>query len=523
MIKFSFFNKLTVFVVLLFGVLNALPNVLPEQAFVNWPSYLPTKKLNLGLDLQGGSHLVLEVQLSDVVKRAYENAEEEVRLSFREQKINYRRLRAASGNVTLEVFKPEQHAKAKETIRQELQGTSVRVQGNMFQLTFTETRLKEISQRAMAQTLEILRSRVDEFGVSEPIIQRQGESRIIIELPGIDDVGRAKSIIGRTAQLTFHIVDRNGNINRPGVGRTVMYEQNIDPISGAVNQIPYVLHSRPQLTGELLSNASTGFDQQTNEAAVYLRFDGRGTRKFAKITTEHVGDQMAIVLDGVVYSAPVLREPILGGTAQVTGNFTPQTAEDLATVLRAGALPAKVAIVEERTVGPSLGQDSIKAGEIAITVGFIGVLCIMALFYFGFGMAANTALLFNVILIMGTMTAMGFTLTLPGIAGILLTIGMAVDANVLIFERIREESANRKSVQSALDAGFKSAFGTILDANITTLIAAVVLFAMGSGPIKGFALTLSVGIVASMFTAIMVTRMLLILWVNVAKPQKLKV
>lgn len=520
MLHFSFINKVVIFGGLLLAAAYALPNVVPNQWLEGTP--FPQNKINLGLDLQGGSHLALRVQVEGVIKRSYENLEEEVRQTLRAEKLNYRNLLATNSNVKFIAFKPQQHAKILKNLRR-ISGLEIQQEGQNFTIAYNAERQAELQEQAMSQTLEILRSRVDEFGVSEPVIQRQGEDRIIIQLPGIDDVERAKGIIGRTAQLTFHLVDEGASVSgRLPVGRTVMYEEDFNISTGRSVKIPYVLHSRPVLTGEFVSGANTGFEATTGQPAVYIQFDGRGTRKFGKITTENTGRRLAIVLDGVVYSAPSLNEPILGGSAQITGSFTPQAAEDLATVLRAGALPAKVEVVEERTVGPSLGQDSIDAGKKAILIGFAGILVIMLFFYRLFGVFANVALLANVVLIMGIMSAFGFTLTLPGMAGILLTIGMAVDANVLIFERIKEEFMRGAKPAKALEAGFKSAFATILDANITTLIAAVVLFAMGSGPIKGFALTLSVGILSSMFTAIMLTRYMMVAWLRMAKPKEIK-
>jgi preprotein translocase subunit SecD len=531
--QYSVWKKMFVFITLVWGIIYALPNVLNDEIKNNLPESFPTSTLNLGLDLQGGSHLVLEVDVTAVTKRAYENLEEELRLLMRNEKhdgkrLYYRNMKAnAAVNVVFTAPKAEQIPTIKEQIDDKVRNIIVSENNGEITVVFKPEYILEMEQHALSQTLEILRTRVDEFGVAEPVIQRLGERRVIVELPGVDDVDRAKSVIGRTAQLTFHMVDSTasidsalkGNISRDNA---IFYENYKDAVSGEMRSIPYVLKKRPIITGDHLAKASSGFDNN-NEPAVFIGFDGVGTRKFAKITTEFTGHRMAIVLDGVVYSAPNLREPILGGNASITGSFDIKESQDLALVLRAGALPAPVNFVEERTVGPCLGADSIAAGKKAITIGFIFVLIVMLLFYRGFGLAANAALLFNVVLIVAIMTALGATLTLPGIAGIVLTIGMAVDANVLIFERIREESRSGKSVANAMNSGFKSAFATIVDANVTTLIAAIVLFAMGSGPIKGFALTLSVGIASSMFTAILVTRLLLTLWVNYAKPKKLTV
>ncbi|MFT7144798.1 MAG: preprotein translocase subunit SecD [Alphaproteobacteria bacterium] len=529
MLQFSLIKKLTILAIVLLGFYYALPNVLSTETRQNLPSWMSKDTVNLGLDLQGGSHMVLQVDLDTVFKRAYENLEDEVRQDlrgFEEVDVRYRNLGAHDKNVSFTLNDPTQATAVNEMLQREITGVeTVHSDGN-FVLTFTESQMALMRRSALGQTLEILRSRVDEFGVAEPAIQRQGDDRIIIELPGIDDVERAKSIIGRTALLSFHLVDERDAsqyINRRApAGYKVLFEKSRSP-DGRETKIPYLLKKRAALTGENLSDASSGFDQ-TGQNAVQISFDAKGAKQFAKLTTKFVGKRMAIVLDGQVYSAPSLREPILGGSASITGSFTSAEAQDLAMILRAGALPAPVQFAEERSIGPSLGADSVSAGKNAIVIGFFAVMVLMMLFYRGFGLAANISLLLNVVLIVGFMSLIGATMTLPGMAGIVLTIGMAVDANVLIFERIREEyRAGKKSVSRAVDEGFKSAASTIIDANVTTLIAAVVLFVMGSGPIKGFALTLSVGIASSMFTAIMITRFILTTWVLKKQPKTLAV
>lgn len=529
MLQYSLAKKFFVISVLLLAFYYALPNILSEDTRNNLPEWMSKKTVNLGLDLQGGSHMVLQVDLDTVFKRAYENMEDEVRAILRdgETEYGYRTLTALDDRVALVLNEYSQTGEVSSLLEEKVTGIEIEVEGSSLVLTFTNTQQQLMRTQAVGQTLEILRSRVDEFGVAEPLIQRQGADRIIIELPGIDDVERAKSIIGRTALLSFHLVDEARDAERfsgrrAPPGRVVMYEKVRDD-AGNEMKVPYLLKKRASLTGYNLADASSGFNQN-GENAVFIRFDSKGTRQFGELTTKHVGQRMAIVLDGEVYSAPSLREPILGGNASITGSFSSSEAQDLAMILRAGALPAPVRFAEERSVGPSLGADSVEAGKNAIMIGFVVVMILMVIFYKGFGFAANAALLFNVVLILGFMTAIGATMTLPGMAGIVLTIGMAVDANVLIFERIREEyKASKRTVAKAIEEGFASAYSTILDANITTLIAAIVLFAMGSGPIKGFALTLSVGIASSMFTAILVTRLFLTLWVQYSRPKKLKV
>ena len=528
MLHFSLWKKLLVSTVLLGSFLVALPNLVSSEFRASFPNYLPQSTVNLGLDLQGGAHLVLQIDMDAALRQSYETLEDEIKSTLRDRssgtRISYKAMQThIEKGVTFQLLNFEDLEDVAAKLRGAFTGVFVNGQEDgTINVIYTETELARMRQHALDQTLEILRMRVDEFGVSEPLIQRQGDDRVIVELPGVTDISRAKSIIGRTAQLTFHLVDESARAGRrlpPGVG--IFYERIRNEAGDVIQETPYFLMKRPAVTGENLNRASSAFDEFGNPV-VSISFDSRGTRKFADLTRENVGNRMAIVLDNEVYSAPVLREPILGGNAQISGNFTLNEASDLATVLRAGALPTPIKIVEERTVGPSLGADSIKAGQTAVIYGFIGVLVLMLIFYGGFGLAANIALLFNVLLILAIMTLLGATLTLPGIAGIVLTIGMAVDANILIFERIREETRRGLTPLLAFDKGFSSAFGTILDANITTLIAAIVMFGMGSGPIKGFALTLSVGILASMFTAILVTRWQLLSWLLWVRPKTLK-
>jgi SecD/SecF fusion protein len=373
--------------------------------------------------------------------------------------------------------------------------------------------------QAVSQTVEVLRGRIDELGTTEPVIQRQGTDRIIVQVPGLDDPQRLKDIIGTTARLTFQMVDTSTPVEdaintRPPAGTEVLYSNDDPPV-------PYLIETREIVTGENLEDAQAGFDQRTNEPIVSFRFDGTGAQRFGRATQENVGRPFAIVLDNQVISAPVIREPILGGSGQISGNFTVEGANDLAILLRAGALPLTPTFVEERTVGPSLGADSVAAGEIAGLIGSALVIAFMVLAYGFFGLIANIALAINVILVIAALSGLGATLTLPGIAGIVLTVGMAVDSNVLIFERIREERASGRSVIQAIDTGFQKALATIVDANLTTLIAAVILFYLGTGPIRGFAVTLAIGIVTTVFTAFVLTRWMIAFWVRRSKPKEL--
>jgi len=382
-------------------------------------------------------------------------------------------------------------------------------------VSMTEEALNDLLRRSVDQSIEIIRRRIDELGTKEPTIQRQGNSRILIQVPGLDDPKRLKDLLGTTAKMTFHLIDPfydGGNVSRSSM-----------QLKHANNESTYVVERRSIIGGENLVDAQPGFDSQTNQPIVNFRFDGQGSRKFGKITTDNVGKLFAIVLDNEVISAPIINEPILGGSGMISGSFTVQEANDLAILLRAGALPAPLIILEERTVGPGLGADSIKSGQIASVLGLVLVLIYMFVSYGRFGIYSNISLLINLSLIVAILSILQATLTLPGIAGIILTIGMAVDANVLIFERIREEVSNKKSVINAIDNGYKRARTTILDANITTFIAAIILFQLGSGPIKGFSITLAIGIITSVFTAFTLTRFLVALWIKRSNPKEINI
>tara|TARA_Y100000816_G_scaffold57293_1_gene37429 strand:- start:911 stop:2290 length:1380 start_codon:yes stop_codon:yes gene_type:complete len=382
-------------------------------------------------------------------------------------------------------------------------------------VSMTEEAKSDLLRRSVDQSIEIIRRRIDELGTKEPTIQRQGDSRILIQVPGLDDPKRLKDLLGTTAKMTFHLIDPfydGGNVSRSSM-----------QLKHANNESTYVVERRSIIGGENLVDAQPGFDSQTNQPIVNFRFDGQGSRKFGKITTDNVGKLFAIVLDNEVISAPIINEPILGGSGMISGSFTVQEANDLAILLRAGALPAPLVILEERTVGPGLGADSIKSGQIASILGLLLVLIYMFASYGRFGIYSNISLLINLSLIVAVLSILQATLTLPGIAGIILTIGMAVDANVLIFERIREEISNNKSVINAIDNGYKRARTTILDANITTFIAAIILFQLGSGPIKGFSITLAIGIITSVFTAFTLTRFLVAMWIKRSNPKEINI
>ncbi|MBI1308698.1 MAG: protein translocase subunit SecD [Proteobacteria bacterium] len=507
--------RLFILAVLAFSVLYALPNVLTAAQRQNLPAWMPDRAMTLGLDLQGGAHLVLEVELKDVMQRAYENLEDQVRVLGREQHLGYVNLRTVDDGLELVLRDPAQLAVLRQSLAREGVDIATGSDGEV-RLTYGDSALQEMRRRALAQTLQVLRSRVDQFGVAEPVVQQQGDNRVIVELPGVKDVARAKAAIGKTAQLTFHLVDDSASNGTVPYGEMMLQEE----MNGVKR--PLVVQKRPSLTGEMLTSASAGFDQYGGPA-VDIAFDARGTKIFAQLSTQNIGKRFAIVLDGKVYSAPVFREAILGGRAQISGSFSTEEAQDLAAILNAGALPAAVHVVEERTVGPSLGADSVKAGTLAIAIGLLAVLVFMGIFYGLFGIAADIAVVANLVILVAVMSAMGFTLTLPGMAGMVLTLGMAVDANVLIFERMREEIDHGKKPFAAMVGGFQGAFSTIIDGHVTTLVAAVVLFAVGTGPVKGFAVALTIGLLASLFTSITLVRWMLLSWLRWAKPQSLPV
>ena len=481
------------------------------------PGLWPHKQINLGLDLQGGMHLVLEVDTAKAVESQIERIAQEVRDQLKNERLRGVSLNRIAGNkISATVQDPQTLEKfdallkndfdfLKRTQRTE-NGTSTII------LDIPESEAENTKKLAVDQALETIRNRIDQFGVAEPDIRRQGEKRILIQLPGISDPERAKDLIGRTALLEFKLVDDTHDVNEAvkgnvPAGSEVLYRVEEHTETGKVTKQPFLLKKRTLLTGANLTNARVDFDQ-FNVPFVSITFDKRGARDFERITGDNVNKRLAIVLDDTVASAPVIQEKIAGGKARITGNFSLDEAKDLAIVLRAGALPAPVNILEERTVGPSLGADSIRKGLISMLIGGVLVVLFMIVYYKGAGAIADFALILNIILIAGGLAAARATLTLPGIAGIILTIGMAVDANVIIFERIREELALGRTARAATEAGFNRATLTILDANVTTLIAAVVLFQFGTGPVKGFAVTLSLGVIASMFTALIVSRLI---------------
>jgi SecD/SecF fusion protein len=533
MLYFSPWKTVLIWLAVLAGALFAIPNILPASTVAGFPSFLPNSKLALGLDLQGGVHLQLKLDRKELTENRLESVRDDVRRLLRADSIGYTGLSGRGQTVTVRIRDAASVEKAKEVLAPLTEPVSggllsggvlrevelTETEPGLFQLSITDAGLDYRMSQAVSQTVEVIRGRIDQLGTTEPVIQRQGTDRIIVQVPGLDDPERLKDLIGTTARLTFQMVDVTTPVQeaidgRPPAGSEVLFSTDDPPV-------PYLLETREIVTGENLEDANAGFDQRTNEPVVNFRFDGTGAQRFGRATQENVGKPFAIVLDNQVISAPVIREPILGGSGQISGSFTVQGANDLAILLRAGALPLTPTFVEERTVGPSLGADSVAAGEIAGIIGSVLVVGFMFLAYGFLGFVANLALLVNIVLVIAVLSGLGATLTLPGIAGIVLTVGMAVDSNVLIFERIREERAGGRSVIQAIDIGFQRALTTIVDANLTTLIAAVILFYLGSGPIRGFAVTLAIGIVTTVFTAFVLTRWMIAFWVRRQKPKEL--
>jgi len=475
----------------------------------------PKDKIRLGLDLQGGLHLVLRVEVDKAVQRTLERTAESLRTELRGRGLNVTTVEPDESNTGIRMLfgaAPDM-ALVEEVARDYLPGDIVTQSPEVLVSAYPAAELQQIRTSAINQALEKIRNRVDAFGVSEPSIIRQGTNRIVVQLPGLDDPKRAIELIGRTAQLEFKLVESqaaNPNAQAPS-GTELLYSKDKNDQRQLMQGQGYFVRKRALLTGDMLADARALPDQMNfGQYYVQMRLNNRGKRIFARVTEENVGRALAIVLDNAIFSAPVIQGPIPGGEAQITGTFTPEEARDLAIVLREGALPAPVEIIENRTIGPSLGSDSISQGVRSVILGGALVFVCMLIYYRWSGLIADVALGLNLLIIMGVMAMpyLGASLTLPGIAGIILTIGMSVDANVLIFERIREELRLGKAVRQSVETGFEKAFVTIVDANVTTLIAALVLFQFGSGPVKGFAVTLAIGIAASMFTAIFVSRVI---------------
>jgi preprotein translocase subunit SecD len=500
-----------VIVVIVAAIIYILPSIKPAL----WPH----KQINLGLDLQGGMHLVLEVDTEKALESTVERVSQEIREQLRKERIRNVAIERVEGiKISAQIKKEDSFEKFRALLDDEFRDlrelSNRKIDGvQTIIMDIPDNDRDQIEKLAVDQALETIRNRIDQFGVAEPDIRRQGENRILIQLPGIKETQRAKDLIGKTALLEFKLVDDTQSLDNalkgnPPPGREILYKIDEDPQTQRTSKTPFLLKKRTLLTGAYLTDARVQIDSQFNEPYVSINFDKKGARIFERITGDNVDKRLAIVLDNNVYSAPVIQEKIAGGQARITGRFTTEEARDLAIVLRAGALPAPVKILEERTVGPSLGADSIRKGLLSMCIGGLLVVIFMIIYYRAAGLIADMALLLNILLIGAGLAGFQATLTLPGIAGIILTIGMAVDANVIIFERIREEVALGRTPRAAIDAGYDRATLTILDANVTTLIAAIVLFQFGTGPVRGFAVTLSLGVIASLFTALILSRMI---------------
>ncbi|MCH2037483.1 MAG: protein translocase subunit SecD [Rickettsiales bacterium] len=524
MLNFPRWKIILVSLICILAVFFALPTLLRNSSYYESLGHiLPDNTVKLGLDLQGGVHLVLRVDLETYMKGQVVNLKNDVRSLLRNREqgtIGYTGgLPINEGRVLVTLRDPSQLDEAARRINRGRNDLVIDRGDGTLEVYFSESAITEMRNYVLNQSIEIVRKRVDETGTKEPALQRQGNDRIVLQMPGVTDSSEIKRRIDKTAKLTFHLLDPDTPYYDPlspirPAGSVLMFEDQ--PVEEGGQSIGYNVQRQEILGGESLINAASTF--QEGQPVISFRFDNSGAQKFARVTKQNVGRPFAIILDGKVISAPVIREPILTGSGIISGNFTSQSASDLAVLLRAGALPADLAIIEERTIGPSLGSDSIEAGKKAFMVGIIFVMVFMVISYGRFGIYSNMALIVNAAMLLSVLSLIGATLTLPGIAGIVLTMGMAVDANVLIFERIREEIKSDKSVFAAVDAGFKHAFNTILDSNITTLIAALLLYNFGTGAIKGFAVTLSIGIIASMFSAILFTRMMVVVWLRKNKP-----
>lgn len=524
MLDFPRWKIVSILLACAFFVLLALPNVLSPQQRADMPDWLPSRTMNLGLDLQGGSHLLLKVDFETYLKEHVDNVVDEVRVRFRREGVKYTGLGNRNGQVgfSLRGSQDVDIAKLVRDIDTDL--AVMNEEGNAYLVGYSEAGIRRLQAQVMEKSIEIISRRVNETGTREPIIQRQGEDRILLQVPGLEDPELLKQLLGKTAKMTFHLVDINAtqtDIERGRVSSASMIMPSIEK-DDLGRPIKFAIKRRVELSGEMLVDAAPTRDEM-GRPAVSFRFNPLGAKKFGEITTENTGRPFAIVLDGEVITAPRINEPILGGSGIITGQFTPEEANSTAILLRSGSLPAPLDVMEERTVGPSLGEDSIAAGKFACTVAILMVFVFMIIGYGLFGIFSNIALVMNIIMIGAFLSLFQATLTLPGIAGIVLTIGMAVDANVLIFERIREEVARGKTAFAAVDNGFKIAYRTILDSNITTLIAAVILFYFGTGTVKGFAVTLSIGILASMFSAIVLTRMMTVIWLKSRRPKALPI
>lgn len=496
------------------GFFFAIPNMVSnKEALPSW-----WQPVNLGLDLQGGSNLLLEVKIDDVIKERMSSVEDAARQLLRENKIRYQNLSAGADSVRVKIENANARSRAMSLFKKIDDGISVSEDADgVLVIAYSDAALTQLKLKVVDQSIEIVRRRIDALGTKEPVIQSQGSDRIVVQLPGLQNPEYVKTLLGKTAKMSFHLVDGSStaaDARRGKLGSSSKLAQ------GSMGET-YVISRKPIIGGDHLTDAGVAY--QDGAPVVTFKFDSLGGKKFGEVTKNNIGEQLAIVLDNEVISAPTIQSAILGGSGIITGNFDVKSANDLALLLRSGALPAPLEVLEERTVGAGLGADSIREGVIASLIGLAAVVLFMIAAYGLFGVFTTVTVFINLFLMLGVLSLMGATLTLPGIAGIILTIGMAVDANVLIFERMREEVKHGRSTKDAAEAGFTEAWATIVDSNLTTLAAAFVLFYFGSGPVRGFAVTLAIGIATSMFTSVTVTRLIIASWIAKYKPTKLPI
>jgi preprotein translocase subunit SecD len=527
MIQIRAWKVVIVAIATVFGILFTLPNLVPAGSL---PGFLPQQRLNLGLDLQGGSHLLLEVDVAALRAERVTNLIEDVRRTLQQERIAFSGLGRAANGVSVTVTDQAQVQTAQaalDKLAQPLTGAAtgrdllVRRQGQVIQLTPVAESDNAEASKAVDQSIEIIRRRIDQLGTREPSIMKQGFNRIVVEAPGESDPERLRAVIGQTAKLTFQMVDTSVSADEAAAGRVPPSSVLLDqPDSPGEPQV--LVLRRIVVAGEMLVDARPSFDQY-GKPVVSFRFNGEGARRFGQATQQNVGKRFAIVLDNKVISAPVINEPITGGSGQISGNFTVQSSNDLALLLRSGALPAPLKVEEQRTVGAELGADAVRAGSISLAIGAVAIFAFIILAYGLFGVFAAIALVINVFMLIATLTLTQATLTLPGIAGLILTLAVAVDANVLIYERMRDEARENATPIWAVEHGFNRALVSIIDANVTTLISAAIMFQFGSGPVRGFAWTLSVGVMTSLFTALLIPQLLIAFWFRIKRPKKLPI
>lgn len=531
MMTLSRWKIFAVVAMVLLGILFALPNVLPANVRDNLPPFMPKRTINLGLDLQGGSYLLLQVETEALIRERISNMAEEVDRLLDTENIEHSAISTIGNGVQLTITKPDEVSKANSVFARSLQSIGStgqqelniqRQSGGVMRITLTDDAIRSTRVGAVDQSIEIIRRRVDELGTREPNISRQGLDRIVVQAPGESDPEKLKNVIGQTARLTFQMVDEAGMTSPSFMEGRIPPGSELLPDATA-GAPPVLVRKRIEVSGEMLTGASQDTDDR-GQIVVAFRLNGEGAKRFGLVSTNNIGKRFAIVLDGKVISYPTIQSAITGGSGQITGNFTVESANELAVLLRAGALPAPLKVEEQRTVGPGLGADAVEAGRISTIIAFVSVLVFMVLAYgVLFGGVSVIALLANGLLIIAAMSMTGAALTLPGIAGLILTLAVAVDANVLIYERMRDEVRSGRPVLSAMDAGFSRAIITIFDANITHLGAAAIMFSLGAGPVKGFAWTLAIGVFTSVFTAVMITQVLLALWFRLVRPKTLPI